>query len=60
MGIAETHLKGSETLSLPGYVWYGQSRQLLLVKAKRAWQHWVFCERENPARLRCNGNRQFL
>ena len=35
IGIAETHLKGSETLSLPGYVWFGQNRQKLHAKAKR-------------------------
>ena len=35
IGVAEMHLKGSETLSLLRYVWFGQNRQKLHAKAKR-------------------------
>ena len=35
IGIAETHLKGNDVLYLPGYVWFGQNRQYVHVRAKK-------------------------
>ena len=35
IGVTETFLKSNDVLSLPGYVWYGQNRQMLHVRANR-------------------------